>query len=127
MSKQPQLSVASPLESIPAPPIKFGNAGLNLWNRIQREYGISDAGGVELLCQICSAADTVELLSEQIAVDGTVIQTRTGPRAHPAIRDQLNHRSFITRTMSKLGLNVEPVKTMGRPSTPTGWQPSQED
>jgi len=34
--------------------------GLNLWSRIQREYAISDSGGIELLFQLCAATDRAE-------------------------------------------------------------------
>ena|SRR5215467_1890433 len=78
MSKKPTLTVVAPDFTIPTPPLKLGSAGLSLWNRIQREYEISDAGGVELLCQICCAADTIEALSEQIAVDGQWSARATG-------------------------------------------------
>jgi hypothetical protein len=123
---QPSLTVVSPDFSIPTPPIKLGDAGQSLWNRIQTEYAITDAGGVELLAQICGAADTVEALSAQIAQDGAVVRTRTGPKPHPALRDLLNHRAFIARTMTKLGIDVEPVKPMGRPSKPNAWTPENK-
>jgi len=35
----------------------------------------------------------------------------------------LNHRAFIARTMTKLGIGVEPIKPMGRPSKPNAWTP----
>ena len=31
--------------------------------------------------------------------DGEVVQTRTGPRAHPGLRDELSNRAFIVRTL----------------------------
>ena len=120
---KPALTVVSPDFSIPAPPIKLGNAGQSLWNRIQSEYEIFDAGGVELLAQMFAAADTVAALSTDITQDGAVVRTRSGPKPHPALRDLLNHRAFIARTMTKLGIGVEPIKPMGRPSKPNAWTP----
>jgi hypothetical protein len=52
--------------------------------------------------------------------DGEVVHTRNGPKAHPALRDELAGRAFIVRTLERLGLNVETIKPMGRPSK--GWK-----
>jgi hypothetical protein len=127
MSQKPSLTLVAPDTSIPAPPIQLGSSGLSLWQRIQSEYAIGDAGGLELLAQICAAADTVAALSAEIERDGPVIRTARGTKPNPCLRDLLNHRAFITRTMTKLGINVESVKPMGRPSIPTSWVPPQED
>jgi hypothetical protein len=39
----------------PQPPRKLGKHGLAAWNSLQTEFHITDAGGVELLAQICAA------------------------------------------------------------------------
>jgi hypothetical protein len=62
-------------------------------------------------------------LAERIAEDGEVIETENGPKVHPALKEQLAHRSFIVRTLRALGLNLEPVRSVGRP---TAWQKRQE-
>ena len=49
----------------------------------------SDAAGIELLAQACAAADRAEALRAAIDRDGEVVQTRTGPRAHPGLRAEL--------------------------------------
>jgi hypothetical protein len=92
-----------------------------LWNRIQGEYAIRDAGGVEVLCLICETTDRIQSLSEGIAADGPVIRTRTGIKSHPSIRDELQARALVARLLSKLGINVEPTKPVGRPVSPLGW------
>jgi hypothetical protein len=44
------------------------------------------------------------------------------PKAHPALRDELALRAFITRTLQRLGLDVEPVRAgVGRPGGGVGW------
>jgi hypothetical protein len=53
-----------------------------------------------------------------LAADGEVIHTRNGPEAHPALRDELQGRAFIVRTLERLGLNVETIKPVSRPSAP---------
>jgi hypothetical protein len=91
-----------------------------LWNAIQSEFHISDVGGIELLTQCCAAKDRVDALAEQIDADGEIIRTKTGPKAHPLLREELSTRSFICRTLQRLGITDEPIKPMGRP--PRGWK-----
>lgn len=106
-------SAATPVQ----PPRPLGQYGKNLWDRIQKDYAITDTGGIELLAQMCQAVDRAEELAERIAADGAVLQTRSGPRSHPSIRDELACRAFICRTIQRLGLNLEPLQS--RPS----WKP----
>jgi hypothetical protein len=47
------------------------------------------------------------------------VTTKVGPKAHPALRDELNGRAFICRTLQRLGVTDQPIKAMGRPSR--GW------
>ena len=100
---------------VPDPPHPLGPAGLAFWRAIQGEYNITVAGGVQMLLVGAQAADRAERLLAQIDADGEVIHTRTGPRAHPALRDEVACRAQIMRCLEKLGLNLEPVKSVGRP------------
>jgi hypothetical protein len=80
-------------------PRKLGPHGLDLWNAMQAEYQVTDRGGIELLAQVCAAEDRIEALREQTDADGEVVHTRSGPRAHPALRDEIALRAFIVRTI----------------------------
>ncbi len=120
---KPPLTLGGPGSTAPPPPRTLGAPGLALWNRVQGEYGIADAGGVELLCLAAQALDRAESLSAAIAEDGQTIRTRSGVRAHPALRDEIANRALVARLLSKLGINVEPVKPPGRPSSGLGWIP----
>jgi hypothetical protein len=51
----------------------------------------------------------------QIDADGEVVATKAGPREHPLLRSELQGRSFIVRTLGRLGVTDEPLKSMGRP------------
>jgi hypothetical protein len=112
---KPPFSIISPQPIEPARPL--GAAGRQLWQQVQGEYRITDSGGCELLLQACGALDTAEALAVEIAADGAVIRGKTGPRSHPAIRDQLAARSLCVRTLQRLGVNVSvvPVRGPGRP------------
>jgi hypothetical protein len=112
-SPPPPLTIVGPGSNFPRPPRQLGSPGLELWTSIQREYFISDPGGIELLCQACTGLDRAEQLAEAIAVEGAVVHTRSGSRPHPAIPSELAARSFVCRTIEKLGLNLEPIKPVG--------------
>jgi hypothetical protein len=123
MPKSP-LTLVEPGATVPPPPRTLGSHGLSLWTRVQREYRILDCGGIELLCLACQALDRAESLSEAIAAEGQTICTRSGIKAHPALRDELANRAFITRALARLGIATEPVKSPGRPAGGAlGWIP----
>jgi P27 family predicted phage terminase small subunit len=116
---KPPFSIVSDETTGISPPRPLGPHGKALWDRVQREYQITDTGGIEILAQICAAEDRVEALHEQIDADGAIIRTRNGFKANPLLRDETALRAFIVRTIERLGLNVEAVKSPGRP--PKGW------
>jgi hypothetical protein len=105
-------SASSKLE----PPRTLGKVGLSLWNRITSAYDIADEGGREMLAQCCAAADRAESLRDQIDQDGEVILTKQGKKDNPLLKHEIAARSFVCRTLTRLGLNVEPVRGPGRPA-----------
>jgi len=108
------------------PPRKLGKHGRSLWDALQAEYGINDRAGIELLAQACAELDTIEGLTEDIGRDGRVIRTRTGVRAHPAIRDVRQGRAVLAKLLKDLGVAQEAVKNIGRPPQPVGWTGDDE-
>lgn len=120
---KPPLSIVNPTVTAASPPRQLGDHGLTLWNAIMIEYRIDDRAGRELLCQACAAADRVEALASQISADGEVIHGRAGPKAHPALRDELANRAFVVKTLERLGLNLEAIRpSPGRPPKTDGWR-----
>jgi hypothetical protein len=83
-----------------------------LWRSVQVEYRITDAAGVELLAQACAMLDRAEALAAEIGKAGFVV---AGGKGNPLVRDELQARSFVVRTLARLGLDVEPSKPVGRP------------
>lgn len=70
-----------------------------------------------MLQQICGAADTVAECDKIIAQDGKTIRFKGGLKEHPLLKVQLAARSFIVRSLHRLGLDVEPTRdVVGRPS-----------
>jgi hypothetical protein len=102
---------------IPIPPRPLGVHGERLWQAIELEFDIVDTASCELLCLACQALDRAESLRETIDRDGDVLQTESGPRPHPALKDELNNRVFVRQTLRALGLVYEPTRPgPGRPS-----------
>jgi hypothetical protein len=118
----PPLTVVNLASSAPKPPANLGPAGATLWRSIMSEYDIADAGGQALLEQAALACDRAERLRVEIDRDGEIIRGRAGMREHPGLRGELAARSFICRTLQRLGINLEAVRMApGRPSG-AGWR-----
>jgi hypothetical protein len=115
---KPTFSVVNRASSGVEPPRKLGEHGMALWNSVQSEYRIDDCGGIELLAQAAAAVDRIEALAAAINRDGETVRTKTGVRAHPALRDELAGRAFVCRTLDRLGVTTESVKAIGRPPAP---------
>jgi terminase small subunit-like protein len=123
--KKPKLKLVGATKANPfAPPASLGKAGAAQWQTIMVEYEISDAGGIAILEQICAATDNLHDCDVSIARHGSIIKTRNGVREHPLLKQRLALRGFICRSMTRLGLNLEAVKTPGRPPTKVGPSPS---
>ena len=123
MGKKPPLKLVKPSPVTgPAPSRTLGKAGATLWSSIMTEYDIQDSGGLEMLQQACAALDRAENLRQEIDRDGEVIRARGTVRDHPGLKHELANRAFVVRTLSRLGLNFESVKPVGRPPQPIGWQ-----
>ncbi|MBV8444098.1 MAG: hypothetical protein JO312_26665 [Hyphomicrobiales bacterium] len=112
----PRLTVVEPGATGVEPPRPLGEHGRRLWDQVHREYQVDDVAGVELLAQAAAALDRAESLAGRIQEDGELLRTPSGLKCHPAIREELSARGFVVRTMMKLGLNFEPLRTsIGRP------------
>ena len=111
------------LHAIPAPPRPLGEAGLALWRRVQREYSITDVGGAELLLLACEATDRAAVLRREIDHDGAVLRAGDGGvKDNPLLKHELAAMAFSARTLQRLGLDVEPVRAVGRPGDASaGW------
>ena len=70
-----------------------------------------------MLAQACAMLDRAEELREQIDGDGAVVKLKFGLRDHPALKHELAARAFVVRTLARLGLDVEPIGRVGRPTT----------
>jgi hypothetical protein len=117
MSKKPRLALVKTTETFLEPPRSLHKAGAAMWTSIMQEYRIEDSGGQAMLEQICQAADRVQEFTAIISREGLVVRTKQGPRDHPLLRHEQAARSFIIRSLHRLGLDVEPLRPIGRPSS----------
>ena len=117
MPKKPDLTiVGSTTVKGPSPPSGLGKAGRSLWQSIMNEYRISDSGGLVYLEQAARAADRAADCAEAISRDGATVVTKAGVRDHPLIRHELSARALVGRLLSRLNLDVEPLRQhAGRP------------
>ena len=122
MKRKTPLTLVTPDATGMGPPRELHHHGRVLWDTIMSEFSIPDAGGLEMLLQICQAVDRQQILRVEIDRDGEVIRVRGMIKAHPALREELALRSFIVRTLQRLGLDAEPIKAIGRPATGFGWK-----
>jgi hypothetical protein len=100
----------------PVPPRKLGPHGMKPWKSIVSSYEFSDPGSIATLALACQGLDRAEELNEEIAKDGAVIRGAAGPRCHPAVRFEVANRAFVVSTLTKLGLDLEPLRSVrGRP------------
>ena len=113
-----KLTIVSSTSDLATIPSGLGVHGRSLWRRVMKDYNITDCGGLELLYQACAGADRAEDSAAAVARDGSIIQTKSGPRGHPLIREEMNARAFVVRTLQKLGVTLEPLRPMGRPPSP---------
>jgi hypothetical protein len=118
MEKKPKTTLTLVNEATTnSTPATLGQAGAKLWQSIKGEYRIDDAGGQAMLLQICKAEDRANEWADTIASDGPMIRTKTGFKDHPLIKHELAARSFIVRSLHRLGLDIEPTRdSVGRPS-----------
>jgi hypothetical protein len=124
----PKLDLIKPLENqgklvSPSrePPTNLREPGQNLWRAVMAEYRITDVAGLTMLAQACASLDRAEALRARIDNEGETIKTPHGIKSHPAIKDELANRSFVVRTLERLGLTVEPVRPVGRPPRDNHW------
>jgi len=112
-----KLHVVSSTSPAHEPPRPLGEHGKALWDTVQAEYAVVDAGGIELLAQACAALDMAEACRREIDKDGPVLRLKGGAlKDHPALKHELANRAFLTRCIARLGLDVEAIKPVGRPA-----------
>jgi hypothetical protein len=117
MAGKAPLKVAAENSDPNTPHGKLGSTGLALWRKVTSAYEFADPASYELLYQSCAAADRAAELARLIDKDGALLFSANGVvKDHPALRHELANRVFLCRTLARLGLDLEPIGPIGRPS-----------
>jgi hypothetical protein len=114
-SPRSNLKLVSSDATQPRPPENLKQPGRNLWSTVMAEYQIDDSGSLALLAEACLALDRAEEWAAIIAKDGPTIRTKSGLRDHPLLKHELMARSFLTRTLIRIGIVDIPARPIGRP------------
>jgi hypothetical protein len=103
--------------SLREPPKSLKKAGRNLWNSIQDQYGIDDAGGLAHLLTACRSEDDLERMRGTVARDGDTITDRFGQkREHPLLGAIRGLEAVKRQALKSLNLDLEPLRDKpGRP------------
>jgi hypothetical protein len=123
-SQGPSLTLVSkPASTGIEPPATLRAAGAKLWRSVMTEYAFRDSGGLAILEQACCMADRAAECAAIIAEQGAVIQTKHGLKDHPLLRHESAARGLVGRLLARLNLDMEPIKSVGRPGSGIGWVP----
>jgi phage terminase small subunit len=99
------------------PPASLSDEGASWWRNMQREYSITDEGGLTLLALAAEARDRMYRAAALIREHGEVVFVEgLAPRANPACAIERDARAQMIAAMRGLHLDVEPVRPQaGRP------------
>ena len=101
-----------------AAPRELSAEARRIFTAIVDQYGIVDAGGLEILRSGLICLDTATQAEARIAVDGQVVVDRFGqPRAHPLSSVARDARSQWLGALRLLNLEVGDPPPVGRPRT----------
>jgi len=100
----------------PAADQTLSKTSRQLFQRLTREYTISDSGGREILRSGLRALDQAEAAEARIAKDGIAQNDRFGQaRAHPLLPIARDFRAQWLQALKALNLSVGTEPKIGRP------------
>ncbi len=89
---------------------------------LQTAYSIFDAGGMLLLRTAAECFDRLRQFQEIVDKDGLIQKDKAGRlKPHPLLIEERNARAQMMAAIKALNLDLEPVKTPGRPTQPKSW------
>jgi P27 family predicted phage terminase small subunit len=105
----------------PKPPRDLSREGKELWVRIQADYRILDATGLNFLTTACRHFDRMRAAQKILKRDGPVIQDRFGiAKTHPAAVVERDSSASMIRALRALNLDVTAGAPVGRPELGKG-------
>jgi P27 family predicted phage terminase small subunit len=93
-----------------------------MWQRLAAEYQITDAGGLVILAAACEAHDRMRQAQAILKAEGLTAVDRFGQtKAHPMTLTERDSRAQMLAALKQLNLDLEPLKSIGRPPGFSGW------
>ena len=89
--------------SKPKSPTGTGPAGAKLWKAVLDEYELEEHE-VLLLREAVRTVDTLDLLEARVRLDGPLLASSQGERAHPALTEARQQRIVLARLLAALRL-----------------------
>lgn len=84
-------------------PRGLGTPGRRLWDAVTGEYEL-DTPELALLEEACRIRDFIADLRQKVAETGAVIDSRQGPRMHPAAVEARQQTLALAKVIGSLGL-----------------------
>jgi P27 family predicted phage terminase small subunit len=107
------------MKKLTSTPKHLTSEGKAIWRRLIGEYGISDAGGLEILQTGLEAHGRMRGVQAQIAREGATFTDRFGQvKSHPLLPVERDARAQYLSALKQLCLDVEPLHA--RPGRPGG-------
>jgi hypothetical protein len=101
---------------------KLGAPGRQLWDSVTRPY-VLEVHEEVLLLEACRAVDTLAVLDKLVRDEGVIVDSPTGPRAHPALVESRLQRQGVARLLAALRLPDGTGADAKRPQRRSGARP----
>ena len=100
----------------PTAPAYLSNEAKRLWRQLQDEYVLDDSAGLLILQTCLEAFDRMRSAQHILEKDGLVFMDKAGnPRQHPLVVVERDARAAMLAGLKQLNLDLEPLKSVGRP------------
>jgi phage terminase small subunit len=104
------------MKNSPKAPSDLQKQAKKLWISIQADYQIEDSTGLAYLTSGCRHFQRMEEARVMIQAEGSVITDRfQQKKPHPATIIERDACQSMLRCFKMLNLDLEPLKTIGRP------------
>ena len=95
------------------PPEHLKPAGAELWAKVQKEYGVNDAGGLALLTTAAECLDRIRAAQVAIEAHGELVLDRYGQmKVSPACQLEKEARNGLLLALKQMNLDLEPLRDM---------------
>lgn len=104
------------LRELPKPPNGLRAPGRRLWNLVQSQFVVEDAGGLAFLAVACRNEDDLSAMRKIVARDGYMVQGKNGEKMkHPLLIAIRSAETIQRQSLRALNMDgVIPAK-VGRP------------